>query len=356
MKKILYICPDDDRPIGGTKQVYRHVDILARAGLAAFVVHETAPFRCSWFPNETPIVYSGPALPGLFRQLWDRWAGHDGRPVPPPLELGAELAPAHGQQSLCLEPDDVLVVPEFYGRSLAGFAPGVRKVVFNQNAYYTFQHLSLAGDTCRLYDDREVLAALVVSADSERYLRFAFPDLPVARIRQGVDTAKFCPARKRRQIACMPRKRREDLVQIVHVLRARGSLGRYDLAVIDNVTEDEVARVLGESLIFLSTSHREGFGLPPAEAMAAGCVVIGYHGGGGREFFQDGFCRPVEDGDVVAFVGAIEQTMRDFEREPEAVLARGRAASAFVREHYALEHEAKDVVAFWTRSLEARRW
>ena len=50
-------------------------------------------------------------------------------------------------------------------------------------------------------------------------------------------------------------------------------------------SEAAVADILRESQVFLSFGHPEGFGLPPAEALACGCLVIGYHGGGGREYF-----------------------------------------------------------------------
>ena len=41
---------------------------------------------------------------------------------------------------------------------------------------------------------------------------------------------------------------------------------------------EEVACALQDSLLFLSCGHPEGFGLPLAEAIACGCLVVGYHG------------------------------------------------------------------------------
>ena len=38
------------------------------------------------------------------------------------------------------------------------------------------------------------------------------------------------------------------------------------------------------ALLFLSCGHPEGFGLPLAEAIACGCLVVGYHGLAGRDF------------------------------------------------------------------------
>ena len=53
---------------------------------------------------------------------------------------------------------------------------------------------------------------------------------------------------------------------------------------IDKVNESKVAEIMSESAIFLSTSIYEGFGLPPIEAMASGCIVVGFHGDGGMEY------------------------------------------------------------------------
>jgi glycosyltransferase involved in cell wall biosynthesis len=40
--------------------------------------------------------------------------------------------------------------------------------------------------------------------------------------------------------------------------------------------------------VFLALSRLEGFGLTPLEAMAAGCVVVGFTGIGGREYATAG--------------------------------------------------------------------
>ena len=45
---------------------------------------------------------------------------------------------------------------------------------------------------------------------------------------------------------------------------------------IDGLPQEQVAKVLQESLVFLAFGHPEGFGLPIAEAAACGCYVIGY--------------------------------------------------------------------------------
>ena len=47
--------------------------------------------------------------------------------------------------------------------------------------------------------------------------------------------------------------------------------------------------------MFVALGHTEGFGLPLAEALAAGCLVAGYDGGGGRELFDAPGAWPVPE-------------------------------------------------------------
>ncbi len=81
--------------------------------------------------------------------------------------------------------------------------------------------------------------------------------------------------------------------------------------------------------------------------MACGCVVIGYHGRGGREYFKSEFSFPVEHGDVVGFVKTIENAL-DGERQSPGYLPKlGQLASEFVRTHYSPEREEWDIISLW---------
>ncbi|MDD4179472.1 MAG: hypothetical protein PHH14_05435, partial [Candidatus Margulisbacteria bacterium] len=104
MSNIYYLCPDSNEPIGGIKVLYRHVDVLNKNNLKAFILHQKKDFKCSWFENETKISYF---------------------------------------TDIQFAPDDYLVIPEVYGPKLSSLAPGIKKVVFNQNCYYTFLSYSL---------------------------------------------------------------------------------------------------------------------------------------------------------------------------------------------------------------------
>lgn len=71
--------------------------------------------------------------------------------------------------------------------------------------------------------------------------------------------------------------------------RVRKTLPRdARLRVLEGLTEDEVAVELKQCDLFVPISSGEAFGLPPLEAMAAGCCVVGYPGDGGFEFMRHG--------------------------------------------------------------------
>ncbi len=176
--------------------------------------------------------------------------------------------------------------PEVFGPQVSTFAPGARKVVFNQNCYRTFTLYGLDKDrSAPSYLDSDVQAVIVASSYAEEYLRHAFPSKRLFRISLGIDATLFShqPVKKR-SLAFMPRRLPEDLGQVINILRFRGVLDDVELVPIDKMSERQVAAALRESLVFLSFSSREGFGLPPAEAMACGCIAIGYAGGGGAEY------------------------------------------------------------------------
>jgi GT2 family glycosyltransferase/tetratricopeptide (TPR) repeat protein len=307
--RIFVLCPDNNSPSGGVRRLYRHVDVLRKHDHDAFVLHEQPGFRCTWFANDSPVV---------------------------------------AQSQAAITPSDYLVVPEIYVAAIPELAPGVPKVIFNQNAYFTFRGWpvdSLNGPSP--YRHPDVIAVFAVSDDNREYLQFAFPGLEVRRLHYGIDPI-FAPKWPKRQlVAYMPRKNSEDAIQVLNILRSRGALTGWELRSIDCVHERQVAEQLSEAAVFLSFGNPEGCPLPPLEAMASGCVVIGYHGRGGREYFDTSFSRPVEAGDIVEFGRLTEEVLLRALREPDWLADCGRRAAAQVCEHFAPEREELDIVDAW---------
>jgi glycosyltransferase involved in cell wall biosynthesis len=312
-----FICPDHEPPSGGIRKLYRCVDILNDAGLDAAIIHTRPGFRCGWFANTTRVV-----------------SAHDVR----------------------LEPRDILVVPEIYGRTIRDLPLNIRQVIFNQNAYNTLQSLMDGPANATPYTSNPDLAlVMVVSRDNAEVIEHTFPGIPVRRLRLGIDPALYHPPKgpKQRRIVYMPRKRPGDAARVVAMLHLRGALDGWDIVAIDGRSEAEAAEMLRTAKLFLSFSSREGFGLPPVEALACGCVVIGYHGFGGREYFRPPFATAVEDGDIAAFVRTVEATIHSMDSDPRSADSIMAAASRFVFERYALETEKQDLLNIFSPLLDS---
>lgn len=311
---VQFIVPDYNRPAGGVRVIYRHVDILNAAGIPAVVVHQQKGFRCTWFDHQTPVTDSGSARLGR---------------------------------------DDIVVVPELDVDLMDRMPPGVRYVIFNQNTHLTWRRAP--GEVDASYsDDAGLVGIVAVSAHNEEVLRYGFPDIDVHRIHISLDPAMFSPGEDvpPRVISYMPRRGRGDDTQVLELLRRRGVLDGWTVRPLDGLTHAEVAEALRCSRIFLSFTYQEGFGLPAAEAMACGNYVIGYHGFAGREFFRPEFSAPIETGDVLAFSRAIEEAVLQDRSGPDWCRSRGLEASRFVLSEYAPDREVKEVVALYSDLLD----
>jgi len=312
-KPTIYVfAPDLAHPLGGMRMLYRHVDILNANGFQSYIVQSSRDFKIDWFGYSTPVL--------------------------------------HGRMDM--KDDDIAVFSEIGGLKIAEWAAGKRKVIFNQNAYYTFVRYPLEGKVKSPYTHPEVVAGMVVSEDSREYLEYVFPKLPIYRIRYSINPKLYYTSgKKKKQICFMPRKNVEDAKQVLYMLRYREALAGWSIRPIDGVTESEAAEILRDSLIFLSFGHPEGFGLPAAEAMACGCVVVGYHGNGGREFFTEETGFPIEAGDILGYARTVEDVIDRISRDIEGLRPIAKHAGALVRERYSQEAERESVVGCWEKIL-----
>jgi glycosyltransferase involved in cell wall biosynthesis len=308
---VYYLCPDTNKPSGGIRTIYQHVDVLNSIGISAAVVHHHRGFACTWFEHETKVA------------------------------AAAEIS---------LTSSDLLVVPEFYIPYIREMPAEPRLIVFNQGAYVSFDGREAASSWRFCIDNSKLEAILVVSLDNHQYVQYAFPGIRSERVRNAIDSRVFYPADSipGRRIAVMPRRRGKELcAHTLSLLELRGALDGWEIISIDNYSQQETANILRSSAIFLSFSEREGFGLPPAEAMACGCYVVGFTGLGGREFFYPGLCSQVEEGNVFALARAAEAALKQFEIDATSIRQRALKASAIIRDEYSPERQILDLKAFF---------
>lgn len=303
---IFYYNTDYNKPSGGMWACYRHVDVLNEHGIDAAVLHVEPGFRVSWFKNATRV---------------------------------------ENMKEVVAHPDDIVVISSIIEHRWQDVFPGLRKVIFNQGAYLTFHAYPLGYAGKYHYED--ALGTIVVSEDSEHYLRCAFPDIPIFRTVYGIDPNLFYyeSAIKKDQIAFVPARNPDEAKQVLCILTNRGM--RLPLVPIHDKSREDAARILRESRYFLSFGFPEGFGLPPCEAMACGCIVIGYHAMGGREFLRAPYAFPVGQGDVIEFVESVERVLA------EDHAATARAAAEFIAGQYSPVRERESIIACWHRLLGA---
>jgi len=289
---VYYLTPHLDEPSGGVRVLYRHVDVLNAAGIPAAVVHARRNFRCTWFENDTRVVSA---------------------------------------DEVVLGPDDVLVVPEYYAAGFARLPADVPLVVFNQGAYHAFDTVDPdPGRPGAPYSQLpQLVGMLAVSQDNRALIDLTRPGVPVHVCRPVVDGAIFHPGTTApdRRLGYVVARRPLEARLLEHVLYAQHV--DWPVVRIQGVPEAEVGALMRGCAVFVSLSDLDGFGMPPAEAMASGCFVVGYAGGGGEELFD-----PTWSEQVTSFRGLADAVLRATRRPLDELAAHGRRASEHVLAYY----------------------
>ena len=235
--RILYALTPFSGPSGGVRALFDHVSVLRRHGHDAYVFAPDFDTVQRDFDNDAPILFG----PGL-----------------------------------ALSRSDIVVRPE------TSFADGIRQIgdrlgqiLFVQNHFYLRHCLG----PHRRFADLGIEAVICGSRGIQRFLaeHYATPGATV--IPYAVSAAVNAPPAKQLVVATMPRKRREELAMIHHLLGVmRPDLADIPWVEIDDTGHDKALGILAQSSVFLSLQRFEGFGLPALEAMASGCLVAGFTG------------------------------------------------------------------------------
>jgi glycosyltransferase involved in cell wall biosynthesis len=85
--------------------------------------------------------------------------------------------------------------------------------------------------------------------------------------------------------------------------------------------------------------------------MACGCVVVGYDGFGGREYFDHRFSYPVLVGDITGYADTVKKLVKLCSENPDVIKEKGHMASEYVREKYSPQKEQEDILSVWNNLL-----
>lgn len=357
-KRFFFICPDDPVPRGGILVIYRHAALLREMGFDAYILHSKPDFKCDWFSLEMPRIvypqYSFKEKAQLFfhnfKNVVRKVLFRGETPYPVRLKLGQPLI----FEGKVLEPvneQDCLILPEYNVTFLHNIFPIIPFIIFNQNAYYTFEYKPLPKTPFSLsepllknspYLSPFLKKVIVVSEDSLNYVKTVFPAAPVERIHLSIDYELFNDEQpKSLAMTFMPRKASGDSAQVFYILSERGKLKNWKVIPLDNMKLEEVAGHIKTSALFLSFADSEGFSLPIIEAIASGAVVVGYHGEGGREIIQNS----VEKGNIIEYVKKVEELALKIEANREGI---SKKEAKRIREEFPLSQEKEDLMRIYS--------
>lgn len=348
-RRYLVLMGSVDRPVGGVNVLLWLIEKLNEAGYRAAALHGSRVYNYEYRGFTGERLYSSEldhllhkgsfrrgfldrvrqALKGLSRMRWRNWFQS-----PPPLPTWHP------------GPQDVFIVPEFmYPEAVAVFG-GSRCILAVQG----FSVLLLAnlrsrhGKGAQPEQFNAIFSTSQACADAVR---------AVFNVEGGGFRLPVCHTGlsynpvKKLQIAFMPRKRCEEARILAFLIERHPDLVDVPLVAIDQLPDETAHRLIRESLLFLSLSQWEGFGLPPAEAMATGCLVIGYTGVGGEEFFTEETGFPILDGDIVAFVDQIARVVSAWRQAPEELERKRRHASDFIWSRYSETVARQSLLDLW---------
>lgn len=336
--RFLFYVPDSASVRGGISVKLDIIDVLNANGIDAVALYERPDFEYSSYvvrPHRlwSPLVrrQGGNVLwLSLARRLRNRVLRRNRKPA--------------GNVPQCekwdVRPGDVVVVPEYTANWVPHqIPPHVPLVLLNQNPFALLRTFGKPG-----FESDRFAGSVSTSAACSAGNRMVFGHEP-AEIHLFISQELYAyQGDKAFQVAYMPRKRRRDAAALVKALKATPGLEDVPFVEIDGVPNADAARILRESLFFLSFSAREGFGLPAAEAMATGALVIGYSGVGGNEFFDDTTGVRVPEDDLMQFYRQAVDTIRACKADMQAFEQRRKDASDIILQQYTRARFEEDTV------------
>ena len=318
MKSIIYICPTGkNRPAGGIKIIYRHVEILSRLlpkGVDSKIFHfDDINFQCDWFKHNVN------------------------------FKKNSNFDPTK----------EFVIIPEwmavYHARVLQKI--GVKYGIFVQNGFY------LNTKPKNNFSDREIKEAydkaeFIISYSDEitECVKLTFPQLidKILRINISVNNNQFICSEeifknKENLITYMPRKKIDHVTKLLFILNQHLPKN-WKIKSIDNLRESEVVDFFKKSKIFLSFSEFEGFGLPPVEAALCGNLVIGYTGESGKEYWDSPIFSEVFSGDLRTFANKVIKKIENFD-EKKFIFDEFRPHIKKLAEKYSIEKEQHSLLS-----------
>mgnify|MGYP001296540711 CR=1 FL=1 len=297
MGDIFYFCPDFSPPSGGTRRLYRHVHHLNNLGSKAFIVHLKKGFALTWHDYKVPV-------------LW--------------LE-----------DNLSFAADDILVFPEGMPSLMKETQQlNCSRIAIALNWSYIYNSLPKGEN----WKDYGITRVITPSPVIKNFLELTM-GLDVTLIDNYIDANRYSyqPEKKKNKIVYLTRKDPSgDILSFIFKSK-EGFFKEWEWMPLNNISEDKYAEQLGESRIFLATSSQEGMPTSALEAMASGCLVVGYSGIGGNDYMVgEGAkqnCHLIENGNLPELAKILEEVIlnwnKNTQRDNLIIKNAGKTAKCF---------------------------
>jgi glycosyltransferase involved in cell wall biosynthesis len=198
-----------------------------------------------------------------------------------------------------LKSNDIVVVGEVHKQLFEQLrAIDCIKVLHNQNPYYTFYSF----DTVQQVNDYPLTHIIAPSRFTKAKLAEMGITKPVCCVQPFIPSY-FAPGTKKLQIAFSPNKRFSESNYVMGRFKSRyPEFANVPWASLTRMTRQDCAKIMSQSAIYAAFPLLEGLGLMGLEAMASGCQVVGYTGGGGAEYSTSSNGFWIDEGDHETFV------------------------------------------------------
>jgi len=310
-RNIIYVLPAHKGPSGGSKVIYQHSELINKFeinNISSQILHlkkkklskfslsfkkrvfTKSPEKYGWYANEMKAVNS--FIPS------SSWAKNE-IIIKNDMNFSPET--------------DFVIIPEIWAHFAIDFL--IKKKIKYSIFVQGFYHMNSFYDHKKLSESYEK-AEFIITTSEETYkcIKFIFPNCKnkILKINLSIDHKKFkTPFKKNNLITLMPRKL-GDHFHILSLLLFKKLPKKWKIESLNNLDEKKLLEKLSKSKIFLSFSYLEGFGLPPLEAAIAGNKVIGYSGGGGKEYWIKPIFDEIQPGNIKQFCEKILDTVNNF--------------------------------------------
>ena len=314
---VYYFCPayrQGQVIRAGVKRLYHHVRLLNDAGISAFILFEKKP--------------------GLFKRD-DHF---------PYINYISDVE--HN-----LHDSDIIVFPEtFLSLAVKLQHLPARKFILCLSTQYVYDYLREVKQ--KSYKDFGIERVVCCSGIVKRNFEYAM-DISVDLLPFSFNSELyFSDAHLDRvnDFTFMYSKRKGKTIDyVLDIFTSRNK--SYKLAPLQGFMEVEYAKMLRESKIYLSVTIPKGIPTDCMEAMASGCIVVGYAGIGGHQYLKDGEnCFLVDDNDYFALAMKAEEVYEMIRAKSPQIEAMKSKALKLVRE-FTLEKEAAGISDFYRGML-----